>query len=116
MKEYTDVSWIGFAILFIIASLPMFIKPMRESSIFFLQVYNLLINFIIPGLLQPTCGGRAGNSNFIFAFFLSFGIGYSLLYFRKEKKDETDRVFSIISLILFSGITFLIIVQNIKYL
>ena len=113
LKEYTDVSWTGGIILFIIASLPMFIKKMGESSIIFLQAYYLLVNFIIPSFLQPTA--ITGSDNFITAYFLSFGIGYSLLYFRKERKTKTDGVGSITSLILFSGLTFLLINKNIKY-
>ena len=116
LKEYTDVYWTEFIILFIISSLPMFIRKM-QYSILFLQVYNLWVNLIIPSFLQPCTNPPLGhgNDNFITAFFLSFGIGYALLYFRKERKTKTDGVVSIISLILFSGIIFLVIVKNIKY-
>ncbi|HBC88435.1 MAG TPA: hypothetical protein DCZ94_15915 [Lentisphaeria bacterium] len=118
LKEYADVPWAGLLVLFVIASLPFFIKGLSKSSIFTLQGYNLLVSIVIPAILRPTTALSLGIDNFMTAFFLAFGIGYSLLCIRKEKAnraEDWDSTFSIISLIFFLGLTFLIVLNNLKF-
>lgn len=117
VKEYSDVSWIGFSILFIISILPMLIKKIRNWPVMYLQGYNFLFNFLIVSMLQPARNPPigSGDTNFIFAFFLAFGIGYSLLYFRKEEKTPLDRNLSVLSFFIFLLMIIILITSQLKY-
>jgi len=113
IKEYAGVSWISFLILFIIAIFPMVIKQFRNLSIFYHQAYNLFFNFIVASQFSGTAM-HSGDTNFAIAFFYAFGIGYSLLYLRKEDKKPLDRNFSILSFIFFSGLIIFTIINQLK--
>jgi hypothetical protein len=118
IKEYADVPWMGLLILFVIASLPFLIKGMSKSSIFILLGYDCVVNYVIPAILRPSTAASLGTDNFTTAFLLSFGVGYSLLCLRREKKsraEDAGDVFSTISLIFFSAAAFLVALSNIKY-
>jgi hypothetical protein len=113
IKEYTNVWWTGFLILFIISSLPIVIKKFRDQYVFYHQAYNVFFNFIIASQFSGT-GQGTGNDIFAIAFFIAFGIGYSILFFRKENKDSIDKILSIFSFIFYMCIFIRIISSQIN--
>jgi len=110
IKEYADVSWIGFLILFIISILPIVIAKFREKSVFYHQAYNLFFNLVVPVFFSGTSYSLTGNGSFRTAFFIAFGIGYSILIFRKKRKDLFEILISAISLIAYLSLFIFIVI------
>ena len=115
LKEYAGVWWTGFLILFFISSLPIVIMKFREKSVFYHQAYNLLFNIIVPFFFSTTAHYRTGNENFVTAFFIAFGIGYSILIFRKKKRDLFEKLLSTVFFIFYFCLFAFIIHGNMKY-
>lgn len=109
-KEYAEVTWWWFLFTFIISAIPMIIKKYRNSPASELQAYNILINGVLGSMSFPSFFFRSGNYNFFIAFIIAFGIGYSLLYFRKENKTENDMVVSVISFFFYFLLSIFLII------
>ena len=106
IEAYSCVYWPSFIIIFIVASLPMLINGFKEKSIFIHQGYNLLINFIIAGMLMPVRNPPywCADDNLLEAMFIAFGIGYSLLHFRKKVKTRIEFIFFILFTLFYTSI------------
>ncbi|MCF6298140.1 MAG: hypothetical protein L3J08_09205, partial [Flavobacteriaceae bacterium] len=72
-------------------------------------------NVLIAGLFVGTAHSLTGNQIFTLVFFIAFGIGYSILFFRKENKDSSIEIFlSVFSFIFYMCIFIAIICSQIK--
>lgn len=97
LHEYAGTNWIGWLIIVCILSVPFF---WEEAGIRAPVLYLQVLNFFFA-LFCGSFFGSEGNGAMGLAVWIGFGIGYSLLAFRKPSGFE--RIAGVV-LLLFFGI------------
>jgi hypothetical protein len=108
VKEYADLNWIKFLIVFVVLSVPFLVPLLRRIPVIYLELFNLLV-FILsfPKYLSHNL---ASDFHFYPIIFSAFGLGYAIMALRKKKKRRVETgiaiFFTVIFLTLIGGLLY----------